>query len=1292
MPTEAFHRLSRADFTIAIICPLPLEAEVAIPLFDTVYDRTVYEKYGPVRNDPNHYTLGRIGCYNVVLVHMGGCGKAESSSVASNIKQSYPGIELALLIGICGGVPYRTDVGPIQHRRDVFLGDVIISSAIIQYDLGKRLPHRFVRKNTLESNLGRASLQIRSFMTCLESRHGDLSKDQQGHLQTIQGSKDVPYPGIKSDILFKAEYKHRVRCLCMSDASGDQSVVDRRRVDSDGTPYIHIGRLASGDTVMCSAKDRDKISKREEVLGFEMEGACVWDNIPCILIKGVSDYADSHKNDTWQYYAAASAAACMRALLDQNPIPNVTSSAGLAQGMPAETSEDSSNEREKACLDLLTFPQAQYRLDEIMDPLNTTCTWVLERPEYKTWMSGEDLKSHGGFFWIKGKPGAGKSTLMKHLLSKAKQTGKDTIISSFFFHAQGVDLERSTVGMYRSLLHQLLSSTAVPSSAKQPYFSFAAKMLSQDDGINWTIRDLKHQLLSLIRLLNNRYVFFFIDALDECHQAEMEDMIPFLEHLGHSLNASDVHLRICLASRHYPQLNIERGIEWVLEYQQEHQGDMRKYVETKLKGGKSKMLQEIREEVCARASGVFLWVILVVRSLNDAFAKGKIHAVRQRLDEIPDGLDELFTDMLTRDTEEIDDLIFCLRLILFAQRPLSKDEFYFGVMFTKNGLIKREGEWHIDPHIENSILNVSKGLVEITRTKARIVHFIHESVRDFLLRRDGFSRLQAGSSANTIGNAHNELAQICFRYICQIKLMAAKEPRRCVWPPQAENYLNSETRFLNYAIHSLLPHSNAAEAGGTSQAAFLQAFSLSFEDFKHIRNALTLWHIRQYGSDVTILYVLAELNLDHLIRLELLRTPQIWKQMGRYHSPMGAAVYLGNALAIRALLGCNTSSDASVDNSLLEAGVIDRMKQYVVNSKRIKMKRGSLALYLVEYAIKRGHVAILKLLYLTGKIDLNHKLNCRSLPLICAIKCSKAEIVEFLLSCDRVTIASPTNALRIAITRGKRDVCSALLSSPYSLRWLDSSGGVAIHWAVIGNNGSTMRHLLELGCDVTLRDRDGRDALSHAAEQGKIEMMKILIESGVVDIDGKDSQGRTALSWAAGPNNKTLNRSPDPNKCWDQLQKEAMYVLLSMGSVDVNSRDKHQWTPLLWAVQRNKPVAVDILLEASETEVDCRSVTGKTPLTVAAMCGHEAMLCKLLQSGRADVNSQDIFGRTPLSWAVYPCAVEWIKEEDKKVMQLLIDHLSKKNKSNDNAVLPLDRETLEREIQVVAASYTPYDY
>lgn len=954
---------------------------------------------------------------------------------------------------------------------------------------------------------------------------------------------------------------------------------------------------------------------------------------------------------------------------------------------------------------------------------------------------------------------------MKYLLSKSKRSKTDTVISSFFFHAQGVDLERSTVGMYRSLLHQLLSSTAISSSAKQPYFNLAAKMLSQHDGITWTIRDLKHQLSSIIRSLTNRYVFVFIDALDECDQGEMGDMIPFLEHLGHSSNACGVHLRICLASRHYPQLNIERGIELVLEYQQEHRGDMRKYVETRLRGGKSKMIQEIREEICARAAGVFLWVTLVVRSLNDAFAKGKLHAVRQRLDEILDGLDELFTDMLTRDTNDISDLIFCLQLVLFAHRPLSRDELYFAVMFAKDGLIKRDGEWHIDPHIENFILNISKGLVETARSKSRTVHFIHESVRDFLLRRDGFSRLQAGLGANAVGNAHDELAQLCFRYIRQFKLSAADDIPKLYASPRAAKikYVESETPFLDYAIHSLLPHSNAAEAAGTSQDAFLETFSLSFHDFKDIRNALEPYHTRRYRIKVTALYVLAELNLDHLIRLELLRTPPLWKEMGRYHSPMGAAVYAGNTLAIRALLGCDPSASTSADNSLLEPDVIDRMKHYVVGSKQIRMRLGhSMALFLVEYAIERGHVEVLKLLQQTGKIDLNYRLNNGYLPLIHAVRCAKAEIFEFLLGNAGVNRGNRDarigTALRIAISEGKRDISNVLLYHAMSRHWVNSFGECAFHWAVAGNHGPTVRRLIRLGCNVANRDGSGRDALSHAAEQGKVEMVRILIESGMVDIDGKDDKGRTAFSWAAGPDKYTLNHSPKPKQDWDELQKEVMYVLLSTGCVDVNSRDGYQWTPLFWAVKEDKPVAVDILLEASDTEVDCKSLTGKTPLSVAAVHGHVAMLRKLLQSGLADVNTQDKFGRTPLSWAVYPscssprpsvrpsatetpssyprrgyrlevtsglCAVpvllDWPTidasladcfghppmwwahvfrillplsqhDEQDRIIQLLTAHLSKKDKSIKNAVLSPDRETLDREIQLVAASYSPsYD-
>jgi hypothetical protein len=89
-------------------------------------------------------------------------------------------------------------------------------------------------------------------------------------------------------------------------------------------PAIHFGGLASGDQVIKSALHRDRIAIQEDVIGFEMEGAGLWDTIPTIVVKGVCDYADSHKDKEWQLYAAATAAACAKGILRlwrENPRP-----------------------------------------------------------------------------------------------------------------------------------------------------------------------------------------------------------------------------------------------------------------------------------------------------------------------------------------------------------------------------------------------------------------------------------------------------------------------------------------------------------------------------------------------------------------------------------------------------------------------------------------------------------------------------------------------------------------------------------------------------------------------------------------------------------------------------------------------------------------------------------------------------------------------------------------------------------------------------------------------------------
>ncbi|KAF4950439.1 hypothetical protein FSARC_13197 [Fusarium sarcochroum] len=125
------------------------------------------------------------------------------------------------------------------------------------------------------------------------------------------------YPGTIKDRLFEASYNHlddQKSCMQLG-CSGE--LVSRSRLENAEaiSPAVHFGLMASGDLVMKSGEDRDRIAAAEGVIGFEMEGAGVWDSFPCIVVKAACDYADSHKSKDWQRYAAATAAACAKALL-----------------------------------------------------------------------------------------------------------------------------------------------------------------------------------------------------------------------------------------------------------------------------------------------------------------------------------------------------------------------------------------------------------------------------------------------------------------------------------------------------------------------------------------------------------------------------------------------------------------------------------------------------------------------------------------------------------------------------------------------------------------------------------------------------------------------------------------------------------------------------------------------------------------------------------------------------------------------------------------------------------------
>ena len=137
---------SREDFEVAVICALSIEADAVEALFDHHWEDDG-PPYSKARGDRNAYSTGAIGRHNVVLAHMPGMGKASAVAVAANCRSSFPNIRLALIVGVCGVIPFRP--GGSGETAETVLGDVIVSDGVVQYDLGRQLPGQFVIKDTL---------------------------------------------------------------------------------------------------------------------------------------------------------------------------------------------------------------------------------------------------------------------------------------------------------------------------------------------------------------------------------------------------------------------------------------------------------------------------------------------------------------------------------------------------------------------------------------------------------------------------------------------------------------------------------------------------------------------------------------------------------------------------------------------------------------------------------------------------------------------------------------------------------------------------------------------------------------------------------------------------------------------------------------------------------------------------------------------------------------------------------------------------------------------------------------
>jgi len=571
-----------------------------------------------------------------------------------------------------------------------------------------------------------------------------------------------------------------------------------------------------------------------------------------------------------------------------------------------EERNDEQKRLPRTLLRYLNFKEASLRHTGIATAHPDTCRWVVDCPQYKRWRNPDMVAEHHGCLWIKGKPGAGKSTIMKGLLRHAKEAYPNDKVVSFFFNARGTLLERSTEGMYRSILHQMASTAPSLLADLDPEtMEFYAKQ-------GWPLELLKDLCREAVRSLTEETgITVFIDALDEGDlEDDVRDMVAFMEELTTSISLASRNLHVCLASRHYPAISMQNVERLVLDSLEDHDDDITTFVRAQLRIRNATMRAELVSSICNKASGVFLWVVLVVKILNKEADRGNQHDIPAKLKKIPNDLHHLFETIIERNTEDNRYLLPALLWVLFSEGSLKPIELYFAIMFSTGQM--GPGSMICDPSsidstmVEDFLISSSKGLVECAHSgyaahRSSHVQIIHESVREYLLT-DGLCKLDEGLSIKLEAKCHWRLAKWSMTYI-----RLAVEHGLLDETEQARSY--RQCPLLEYATEYAFSHAEKAAQLGHRQIV-------------HDAAPIETWrHFGRQHSESTMLNLLVQESWYHLVDLELERnSKQPAKDRQTYLDTQCLGGRSGNDLDCTALDFALAVGSIGMVRALLESG------------------------------------------------------------------------------------------------------------------------------------------------------------------------------------------------------------------------------------------------------------------------------------------------------------------------------------------------------------------------------------
>ncbi|KAF5007419.1 hypothetical protein FDECE_6267 [Fusarium decemcellulare] len=1178
-------------YTVGWICAVQTEIVAALGLLD---DRHTEPVETPV-HDSNSYTLGRIGKHNVVIAALprGQYGLANAANVGRDMVRTFPNVRIGLMVGVGGGVP---------TKHDIRLGDVVVgcpayrSGGVVQYDHGTAMQGQNI---SIKGALNQPPISILTAINTLSAEHELNGHGLEETIQDVLNNKprlvkrfQRPHPD--ADRLYKADFIHDSPGMSCATSCGVSNTIrrDARSVDEDN-PKIHYGLIASGNLLMKDAIVRDRLSAEEDVLCFEMEAAGLSNHFPCVVIRGICDYSDSHKNDEWQEYAAMVAAAYAKKLLLQVPLNKIEAEERIAkiEGLLADVAVPISETREKVgALKFRSDREADRRIlnwltrvdytsqqnDFMQQHQRGTGQWFLQSEKFQTW-----LNTRKTTLFCPGMPGVGKTTMtaitIDHLRSKFGYD-PNTGIAFIYFNFQRRN-EQGTEELLASLLKQLAHGLSyVPDALKTLYTKY------EPVNDRPSVQEMSQTLQTVIRLFST--TFIIIDALDECETAgRFED--TFLSEI--CTLRSQTAANILVTSR--PSESLENKFvgcsvqeiyahnEDVISYIDHRMGEMMVLNESNvdLEGHeKDKLKALIRNGVIQAVDGIFLLARFHLDYLKDKTTPNKILAALEKLPRGPQAYDEAYRKTIIRISNQDEGFRNLARRVLtwltFAQRRLTTLELRHAVAVRAVSSALDKGD------IESTSLltHVCMGLVRVEEGSDTI-GLLHYTTMEYLranpgclVSLDGPTPMDDAAVSNpnksetTQRHIQENITTTCTTYL----LFNVFRSGRCITRKKLEGRLKSNP-FYDYAARNWGYHASEAWPGNEGVKRFLDSEAhvtassqaMMSSDWRDIDDRrMAALHLAAYFG----------LEKEVLRLLEDGIQPDVKDDSGR--TPLSYAAEKGCIEVVRKLLAT--------------AGIDPDAKD--------KYNRGPLS-----YAAEQGHVSLVRRLLKTGRVDTESR------------------------GTDRNSYHFGRTALSYAAEKGYENIVSLLLKTsgvnPDSRELtLFEETRSPLSYAAGAGHTAVVRLLLETKrVDPGSKDSAGRTPLSYAAEAGHFSIASLLLSKKRLDPDSQDNGGLTPSSFAAAEGHEAI-----------------VGLLLATKRVNLDSQHwLRQQTPLSYAAESGYESIARLLLATEKANPDSKDKSGRTPLSFAAQGGYEAIVRMLLSTERVNPGFYDDNRRTPLSFA-----------------------------------------------------------